>query len=188
MIGGALWSARLLNDGYEASPWPTYGNDPLFFVMPLLFLTGLAGLYARCREFLGSEAKVAFAVSFVGIAATLVGQVGLLLAAGAWFVIRLGFVVGSIGLMALGTATVQSRTLPRWNALPLVIGSVGILTFPSGAPPNGGLEIFLSSTLWAMFGFGWALLGYDLFFFSGRRNAHRPTPLRHRKQFPSEKV
>jgi hypothetical protein len=96
--------------------------------------------------------------------------------------------VGSVGLMALGTATIDSRTLPRWNVLPLFIGSVSIFTFPSDALPNGDLEDYLSLALWVLFGFGWALLGYDLFSFSGRRNAHQPTPARYRSQVPSERA
>lgn len=174
MIGGALWSARAFSGGYEASPWPTDGTESLFFVVQLLFLTGLVGLYVRCREHLGSEEKIAFATSFAGVAATVVGQVGMLLTAGAWFIFVLGFAVGFIGWMALGVAAIQSRMLPRWNALPLIIGSLGVFSFPADIPPSSSLEGYLSLTLWMLFGFSWALLGYDLFSFSeGRKDFNK---------------
>jgi hypothetical protein len=52
--------------------------------------------------------------------------------------------------------------------LPFVIGLLGIFSFPLGVPPDGVVETCLTVTLRTLFGMGWVLVGYHLFFFSGR--------------------
>ena len=53
VLGGLLWSAKAFYDRNDAPPWPTDVTDTLFFLVLLLFLAGLTGLYARCRGRLG---------------------------------------------------------------------------------------------------------------------------------------
>ena len=171
--GGVLWSIKALIDtagGPLCAPlWPAKSPDYLFVVVQLLFLAGIAGLYARYQE--GSEGGVAFALSAVGVVASCVGPLGLLPSEVGWYVFGLGCVVECIGLMALGAATSQSeaKTLPYyWRSLPFVIGLLGIFSFPLGVPPDGVVETCLTVTLRTLFGMGWVLVGYHLFFFSGR--------------------
>src|SRR5215207_3527892 len=174
MVGGLLWSVRALIATAGAPLWPEKGTDPLFVTAQLLFLAGLVGLYARYKDSLeGSEERgVAFAVSSVGVIASCVGQVGLLSTEEvAWYVFGLGCVVECIGLMVLGATASQSRakTLPHyWSVLPFVIGLLGIFSFSLGVPPDGVIETCLTVTLRTLFGLGWVLLGYHLFFCSAR--------------------
>src|SRR5215203_359276 len=170
MVGGLLWSVKALIAAASPSLWPVKGTDPLFVTAQLLFLAGLVGLYARYKDSLeGSEGGVAFAVSSVGVMASCVGQVSLLSTEEvAWYVFGLGCVVECIGLMALGAANSQSheKTLPYyWSSLPFVIGLLGIFSFPLGVPPDSVIETCLTVTLRTLFGLGWVLVGYHLFFF-----------------------
>ena len=176
-VGGVLWSIKALIDtagGPLCAPvWPAKSPDYLFVVVQLLFLAGIAGLYARHKDRLeGSEGGVAFALSSVGVMASCVGQLGLLSREVVWYVFGLGCVVECIGLMALGAAASQSqvRTLPGYwsSSLPFVIGLLGIFSFPLGVPPDGMIETCLTVTLRTLFGLGWVLVGYHLCFFSGR--------------------
>ena len=179
-LGGLLWSVKALI-GTTGAPlgaplWPpAKGSDYLFVVVQLLFLAGIAGLYARYEDGLeGSEGGVAFAVSSIGVIASCVGPLGLLsseVAWYAWYVFGVGCVVECIGLMALGAAASQSqaRTLPYyWSSLPFVIGLLGIFSFPLGVPPEGVIETYLTVTLRTLFGLGWVLVGYHLCFFFGK--------------------
>src|SRR5215213_10904823 len=175
VVGGLLWSVEVLIDTTGGPLWPAKGSDYLFVVVQLLFLAGIAGLYARCKDGLeGSEAGVAFALSSVGVIASCVGPLGLLqseVAWYAWYVFGVGCVVECIGLMALGAAASQSqaRTLPYyWSSLPFVIGLLGIFSFPLGVPPEGVIETYLTVTLRTLFGLGWVLVGYHLCFFFGK--------------------
>jgi len=177
MVGGLLWSVKALiataGASLGAPLWPAKGTDYLFVTAQLLFLAGLVGLYDRYKDSLeGSEGGVAFAVSSVGVMASCVGQVGLLSTEEvAWYVFGLGCVVECIGLMVLGATASQSRakTLPHyWSVLPFVIGLLGIFSFSLGVPPDGVIETCLTVTLRTLFGLGWVLLGYHLFFCSAR--------------------
>ena len=175
MVGGLLWSVKALiataGAPLGAPLWPAKGTDYLFVTAQLLFLAGLAGLYARYKDSLegSEEGGVAFAVSSVGVIASCVGQVGLLSSEVAWYVFGLGCVVECIGLMALGAAASHEKTLPYyWGSLPFVIGLLGIFSFPSGVPPDGIIETCLTVALRTLFGLGWVLVGYHLFFFSGK--------------------
>src|SRR5215210_4795293 len=174
MMGGLLWSVKALiatADALLCAPlWPAKGTDYLFVTGQLLFLAGLAGFYARYKDSLegSEEGGVAFAVSSVGVIASCVGQVGLLLTDEvAWYVFGLGCVVECIGLMALGAAASRSheKTLQYWSSLPFVIGLLGIFSFPLGVAPNSIVETCLTVALRTLFGLGWVLVGYHLFFF-----------------------
>ena len=172
VVSGLLWSVEVLIDttsGPLCAPlWPAKGSDYLFVIVQLLFLAGIAGLYARHKDRLeGSEGGVAFTLSSVGVIASCVGSLGLLsseVAWYAWYVFGVGCVVECIGLMALGAAASQSqsRTLPYWYSLPFVIGLLGIFSFPLGVPPDGVIETCLTVTLRTLFGLGWVLVGYHL--------------------------
>ncbi len=70
MLGGVLWSAKAFYDRNYAPPWPTDVTDDLFFVVLVLFLAGLSGLYARCRGRLGEWeplTRMGFVVDVAGL-------------------------------------------------------------------------------------------------------------------------
>jgi hypothetical protein len=167
MAGGVLWSVKVLICTASGSLWPTKGSDSLFLIAQLLFLAGLAGLYACYKNSLAGsgEARVAFTVSFVGLVASCAGQLGLLSSELERYVVGWGCPVECLGLMALGAASSQSqaKTLPCWSSVPFIIGLLGLFSFPVGNPPGGDLEIYFTVTLRTIFGLSWVLVGYQLF-------------------------
>lgn len=184
VLGGVLFSAKILWEMAGVVPLNTTDiTDTLFFVVPLLWLAGLSGFYARCTERYGPLGNIGFMVSLSGLA---VGTIGSLI--GAWVEpLRLGYWLGfrflCLGLVLLGIATIGARALPGgWSILPLVLGLLGLgralFTFfavTRGArvfnAPEGQGELgsflaswagTLSSVLGVLFGIGWVLLGYAL--------------------------
>lgn len=172
VLGGVLWSAKAFYDRNDAPPWPTDITDTLFFVIPLLFLVGLVGLYARCRGRLGeweALSSVAFGVGFVGLAWSLAGFFAAMLQAGpawwieiSWWRILLGFFFMHLGLLFLGNSVLQSGALPRWRGLPVVIGALGILLILVGDPSYSPLGVYPTLVFWVLYGLLWAALGYVL--------------------------
>lgn len=70
-----------------------------------------------------------------------------------FFVVLLG------GMLLFGYATLQSRALPRWNGLPLLIGATAAVATPAVAgivPQPVGIGAYLLS------GDGWILVGLVL--------------------------
>ena len=170
MLGGVLWSAKAFHDRNDAPPWPTDVTDTLFFVMVLLFLGGLAGLYARCRGRLGeweALSSVAFAAGFFGLVGSVAGHVTGTLEVGpawwwaiSWWMFVFGFFVVNLSLLFVGNSVVQSGALARGKALPVVIGALGILLILVGGPPDSPLGVYLALALWMVYGLCWAALGY----------------------------
>ena len=176
-LGGLLWAAKAFYDRNEAPPWPTDVTDTLFFVILLLFLSGLIGLYARCRGRFG-EWEGPSLVGFVGLIGAIVGQLTMVLEIGplwwleiSWWMFVFGYFVMNLSLLFLGNSAIQSKVLPRWRALPLMIGALGILLILISDPPNSPLGVYPSSALWMMYGLLWTALGYILW-------AYRNEPFR----------
>jgi hypothetical protein len=173
MLGGVLWSAKAFYDMNDAPPWPTDVTDDLFFVVLVFFLAGLSGLYARCRGGLGeweTISSMGFVASLVGLTVSIVGQLTMVLEVGpswwlgiSWWMFVFGFFVMNLTLVFLGNSIVQSGALPRWRAVPLLTGSLGILLILVGDPPNSELGVYPSLVLWMGFGLGWVVQGYVLY-------------------------
>jgi hypothetical protein len=172
VLGGLLWSAKAFYDRNDVPPWPTDITDTLFFVVLFLFLAGLTGLYARCRGRLGEWRTISymgFVAGLVGLTGSIVGQLTMVLEVGpswwlgiSWWMFVFGFFVLNLGLVFLGNSIVQSGALPRWRAVPLLTGSLGILLILVGDPPNSELGLYPSLVLWMGFGLGWVVQGYVL--------------------------
>ena len=191
-----LFSAKILWEMAGVAPLNTTDiTDTLFFVVPLLWLAGLLGFYARCAERYGPLGNTGFMVSLGGSA---VGTVGSLI--GAWVEpLRLGYWLGfrilCLGLVLLGIATIGARALPGgWSMLPLVLGLLGLgraffmffavtrgATLFEASEGQGELGSFLASwagtltsVLGVLFGIGWVLLGYAMW--AGKtEETERPT-------------
>ena len=173
MLGGVLWSAKAFYDRNDAPPWPTDVTDDLFFVVLVFFLAGLTGLYARCRGRLGeweTISSMGFVASLVGLTVSIVGQLTMVLEVGpswwlgiSWWMFVFGFFVMNLTLVFLGNSIVQSGALPRWRAVPLLTGALGILLILVGDPPNSELGLYPSLVLWMGFGLGWVVQGYVLY-------------------------
>ncbi len=152
-LGGALWAVKVLNDGFV--PGESGVADPIFFVLPLLFIWGLAGFYIRYSEDMEGEGTAGFAQSFAGLA---------ILAAGYFLnltlqvedtarIVSFGFIILTLGLVVLGFATLKTEPLPAGNFLPLVMGLLTPLTIIIGG------EALLQASISALFGIGWLALG-----------------------------
>jgi hypothetical protein len=160
VLGGLLWDAKIF---YESSnrPSPQDLTDTLIFLVPLLLLAGLAGLYVRCRGRLGEEQNLSlagFVVASVGLAVASIYSglwtLGLVsdVLAGLWG--ALFFV--ALGLVLVGGPIVHVGLLGSGKAVPLSAGIVGFLAFAT--PPWNLLGV----TTWALFGLVWVALGYVL--------------------------
>jgi hypothetical protein len=171
-LGGLLWAAKAFYDRNDAPPWPTDVTDTLFFVILLLFLAGLVGLYARYRGRLGeweALSLMGFVVGLVGLIGSIVGQLTMVLEVGpawllgiSWWMFVFGFFVMNLSLLLLGNSMVQSRALPRGRTLPPIIGALGIVLILIGDPPNSPLGVYPSLALWMLYGLIWTALGYVL--------------------------
>lgn len=154
-LGGALWTSRVVFEGTIA-PEPGGFASAWFFVVPLLLLSGLAGVYALYRERLATLGQAGVTQSCIGLGFLAAGFLGdfALGIEGAGRVSSFGFLIFTLGMVLLGYATIRSEVFPRWNTLPLVIGV---------AVP---LDILLGEVYWArvavsaFFGLCWVLFGY----------------------------
>ena len=166
VLGGSLWSAKAFYDRNDAPPWPTDISDTLFFVVLLLFLGALAGLYARCRERLGEWKPLSFmgfVAGSIGLIGSTLGLLTSMLEVGpSWWMFVFGFFVMNLSLLLLGNSVIQSGALVRLRGLPLAIGALGILLIPIGDPPNSSLGIYPTLALWMLYGLAWVALGYVL--------------------------
>jgi hypothetical protein len=164
LLGGLLWDAKILYMIYKTNGDRAYHNDltdTLLFVVPLLLLAGLAGLYVNCRGRLGEQESLAL-VSFILAS---VGLAGASVSSGLWAlgivsdVLRGlwgGLLFVAIGLLLLGGSIIQVGLLGRWKAVPLIVGVIGILAV--ALPPWNAVGV----AAWALFGFAWVALGYVL--------------------------
>ena len=74
-----------------------------------------------------------------------------------WMLFLLGFLIMSIGLVLFGVAAVRANELPRWRALPLMVGVAGLMAFLFGPFLVAAADLLLT-----LIGVGWILLGYAL--------------------------
>ncbi len=171
ILGGMLFAAKMWHDRNDAPPWPTDLTDTLIFAVPLLWLVGLAGLYARCKERSGGLGTVGFAMASTGASMAAAGPIAMTFSDndGLWFVLVLGLLILFAGLIVTGVATIRSKALPGWSAaLPLIIGVLGVVMFFAN-PDDPGLRGDMVGVLRAariissmLFGAAWAALGYTL--------------------------
>lgn len=191
VLGGMLFIAKLVWDMTNSVPASgTDLTDTLFFLVPLLWLVGLAGFFARYAERYGTLGNMAFIVCLSGLAVGFIGSL-----AGVWaeplrLLYWLGFRFLCIGAVLVGIATIEARALPREvGILLLILGSLGLgralfmfLQATMGATgfeapeAQSALGTFLSlwsgtfaSVLGLMFGLAWVWLGYILW--TGRTEA-----------------
>lgn len=155
VLGGALWTFRVVLEGSSA-PEPGGFANSWFFAVPLLLLSGLAGMYALYRERLATLGQAGVTQGCIGLGFLAAGFLGdfALGIEEASRVSSFGFLIFTLGMVLLGYATVRSEVFPRWNFLPLAIGV---------AVP---LDILLGGVSWArvavaaFFGLCWVLFGY----------------------------
>ena len=164
VLGGLLWDAKIIYMIYESNSTRQYLQDltdTLLFIVPLLLLAGLAGLYVHCRGRLGELETL----SLVGFILGSVGLAGASVWLGLWALGAVsdvlkglwgGLLLVAVGLMFLGGSIIAAGLLGRWKAVPLIVGVIGILAV--AMPPWN----FVGVAAWALFGFTWVALGYVL--------------------------
>lgn len=187
-LGGFLWGAKAFHDHTDAPPWPTDITDTLLFVVPVLFLIGLAGLHARCSGRLGvygAESVVWLGAGALGLAASVAGLLTMTLEAGpswwfdaSWGMFVFGFLVTNLGLLLFGITVVRSGALGRLNGLPLAVGALGLLSFAIDDSANSPLGDYASLAVWMLYGLAWAALGCVLVAQRGSSVAARPARAR----------
>ncbi|HSK99354.1 MAG TPA: hypothetical protein VK869_03345 [Rubrobacteraceae bacterium] len=154
-LGGALWILRAVLDGRRA---PETGGlaDAAFFIVPLLLLAGLGGLYVLYGDRLAGLGHAGFSQGFIGLGMLAVGLFGefTLGFEGAGRLSSLGFLVLALGMVLLGYGSFSKEPFPRFNSLPLVIGIAVPLDLLVGEIPWARIAVS------ALFGIGWVLLGY----------------------------
>jgi len=158
ILGGALWIAKVLYEMNDETVYARDITDYMFFVVPLLLLVGLTGLYALGGRRSGQRGQGGLIGFFLGV----LGLLAISVSFGLWTLgmvsdvlwgILLGLLPLALGLLILGGSIIESGALGRANALPLVLGFVSILALI--LPPWNVAGV----VVWALLGGGWSLLG-----------------------------
>jgi hypothetical protein len=160
LLGGLAWVAMLFSPA-----WLTDTFFILFFMLPaFLMALGAAGLAA-----ISPPGRLAgFGLWSAALGAGTMSTGGVLsewfrLDAG-WFVLMIGILAHTIGLVLFGIANLRVRVLQRWNGLPILMGLFGGV-IPLGSSLGLGYESDLPLyLLLGVLGGGWILLGGQLLF------------------------
>jgi hypothetical protein len=159
-------------------------DAPMF----LLLAVGALALYLRQKERFGRLGKVGFYLTFGGFALAAIGGLAIIVVGlsvgeeatlGVLDVVAhpLSMLLYSVGSVLFGIATFRAKALPRAGALLLVIGAPLWFFGPAffSSLINGSEDWILvipAMVPAALFGGGWALLGYALLSEKGERAAH----------------
>ncbi len=152
MVGGLLWVVK------GGSILITGQQPPVVFeaAMPF-FAVGLLGLHARLDSRGGPLGKAGILVAYAALAAAATFLITPL----APFIVVAGF-GPFLGLVLLGSATLQARVFPSpWSALPLAMGLGGPLLILAGGSLALMGERLLEIPI-VLVGLAWMLLGYSV--------------------------
>lgn len=179
ILGGLLFAAWGYMHGNDAPSYFAAIEDALGFVVPLLFLVGLAGLYARCRGRAGRLGGVGFVLGFVGSGLGLVNRFEVVHApiwayvvgARGWSPLLLIWLTWLlVGLTLVGITTIRTKALGGWDALPLATGLFGWVYYLTDS--NSIVEAHsVHLAFGVLFSLSWVALGYALW-------SERGTPAR----------
>jgi hypothetical protein len=165
MVSGALYVlAELLDLPGGGALWRSYygflpGGGSLFFNVLLggamAATLAIASLYALRRDIYGLLGILSSVAAFVGVALTLWGELGSVVAA------VLGLLVGSVGVLTLGLVSIAVGELAWWCGVALMVWGwtlvllqllpmVGVLAPPFPVSWGG----VLAGVSWIVVGFG----------------------------------
>jgi hypothetical protein len=104
-----------------------YLLETIFCIASVGMLAGLAGLHASQASSYGPLGTAGFYAAFVGTALMLISTAATILAGREVlnFLFVLG-VLGTLGLVPLGVATLRARVLPQWCGVLLIVAVLGI--------------------------------------------------------------
>jgi hypothetical protein len=132
---------------------------PLLLLALMLSAVGLAGMVIRAwnTTHLDRLGQVSVALCAVGVMLLVLGMGLNAISEVFWALVPLGGLALVIGLALVGIAALRMEALPRWAAVLLVIGSLGMLGFN-----DQNAQVLMAIP----FGIGWVAVGYALW--SGR--------------------
>src|SRR5215208_1125580 len=132
---------------------------PLLLLALLLSAMGLAGMVIRARNTgrLDRWGQIGVALCAAAVALLVLGMGLNAISEVFWALVPLGGLALVIGLALVGIAALRMEALPRWAAVLLVIGSLGMLGFN-----DQNAQVLMAIP----FGIGWLAVGYALW--SGR--------------------
>jgi hypothetical protein len=183
IVGGVVYALPGLLIGplvrylYSPSgPWDLpvlrYSESLFLFLLLLGAMAAIAGLHVLQRERYGLVGALASLTAFVGVAIILVGGLVDILAGQRYpsvaSILIVAALVATVGLVALGTATIAARVLPWWCGASIILGS----------PPFVLFFASLYDVLSSLVGAAWALVGYALLRQAGVRQAQQPSRVR----------
>ena len=132
---------------------------PLLLLALMLSAVGIAGMVIRAWNTgrLDRLGQVSVALCAVGVMLLVLGMGLNAISEVFWALVPLGGLALVIGLALVGIAALRMEALPRWAAVLLVIGSLGMLGFN-----DQNAQVLMAIP----FGIGWLAVGYALW--SGR--------------------
>jgi hypothetical protein len=183
MVGGVLYAGVGLLVGRLAEELAYIGNIGYGFIvvsLPLGAMAAIVALYALHRERYGRAGLVLCFTAFLGLAlATVALTLGVIATYpisafpdSAWifsWLLLLGLLVATVGLVLLGALSVAWQIMPPWCGVALMAGSpLGVLftMIPSEALAGGSL---IGRAFQALGGLLWVVVGYYIFRSAGGR-------------------
>lgn len=129
LVLGFLASTRPEYDRFNArslpiDPYVNAAAGPLMVMSMFLLAVGFIGLFLKYGQGAGSFGRVSLGLGALSGVVGAVGSVGLSIfdVEPWWSIFFFGLVFEFLGLALFGLANLQQRTLPRWNALPVLAG------------------------------------------------------------------
>jgi hypothetical protein len=173
MLAGATFMLGFAIGGGETSYSDPLGGSDGFYeysqlvLLPLAmasFTVGMLGIRSRYSAQVGPFGSISLVVSSIGGAIGLVGAIGLgliLEGDGWWTMWVAGMLLLLVGLLLFGIAAIRKRPLPRWNALPLITGSLFLL-IPIMVLITGSdeLSVPVLATIFLLIAAGFVALGF----------------------------
>ena len=173
MLAGATFMLGFALNGQETSFSDPLGGRDAFYeysqlvLLPLAmasFAVGLLGMRSRYGAQVGRFGRFSLLIGAIGGGIGFVAAIGLglLLDGDGWWLTWLsGMLLVLVGLLLFGIAAVRKRPLPRWNALPLITGSLFLLIPIAGLITGSDeLSVPVLATIFLLIAAGFVALGF----------------------------
>ena len=173
MLAGATFMLGFALNGQETSfSDPLGGRDAFYEYSQLVllilamasFAVGLLGMRSRYGAQVGRFGRFSLLIGAIGGGIGFVAAIGLglLLDGDGWWLTWLsGMLLVLVGLLLFGIAAVRKRPLPRWNALPLITGSLFLLIPIAGLITGSDeLSVPVLATIFLLIAAGFVALGF----------------------------
>ena len=150
-----------------------YGQLILIPSSLLFYMVGMIGLWMRYRKSSGRLGNFSLAIASIFAGLAFLGAIPLFYLvpdwSSSWWTLTFGsMLVMLIGLSLFGVAAIRSKPMPRWNALPLIIGIwfpvvalIGWITEVFGGD-SGGINDYMAMVALLFLFFGSIILGFTL--------------------------